>query len=105
MWSWERQQTAIYGALACPLHISGNFTLHDVERTCLRKKLIQNVHIAGFAVSNADKRRNIAVQVQQGVHLDGCLVLTKLGPGKQREAEVNGGRIDRKSTRLNSSHT
>jgi len=33
------------------------------------------------------------VQVQQGVQLHCCLVLTKLGPGKEGEAEVNGGRI------------
>jgi len=93
MWSWEPQQTAIYGGLACPLHISGNFTLHDVECARLGNELVEDVHIGSFAVGYVDKRRNIAVQVEQGVHLHSRLMTTKLGPGKQRKTEVNGGRV------------
>jgi len=33
LWSWERQQTAIYRALSGPLHISGNFTLQMLRIT------------------------------------------------------------------------
>src|SRR6516165_12066280 len=90
MWSWEPQQTAIYGGLACPLHISGNFTLHHVERAGSRHDLVENVHVVHFAVGNADKRGNVAVQVQHRTHLDGSFVLTELGPGEQGEAEVDG---------------
>ena len=48
-----------------------------------------------FAVGNADKRGDIAVQVQQRVHLHRAFVLAKLRPRKQRETEVDGGRIQR----------
>jgi len=68
-------------------------TIHDIKRTGFRKDLIQNVHIMHFAVGNADKRGNIAVQVQQRVHFNRCLVLAKFRPGKQRETKVNRGRV------------
>ena len=46
-----------------------------------------------FAVGNADKRGDVASQVQQRVHLHGSLALTELGPREQREAQVDGGRV------------
>src|SRR5205807_9588579 len=46
------------------------------------------------------KRRKIAVQVQQSMHLQRCLVLTKLGPAEERNAEVNGGRVQSVQTFL-----
>src|ERR1700730_12836814 len=55
-------------------------SVHDVERTGLGEDLIQNVHVVHFAVCNADKRRNIAVQVEQRMYLHRCFVLAKLGP-------------------------
>ena len=47
-----------------------------------------------FAICNAYKRWYIAVQVQQRVHLHRAFVPAKLRPGKQGEAEVDGGRIE-----------
>jgi hypothetical protein len=44
-----------------------------------------------FATRNADKRGDIAVKIEQGVQLDGGLVLAKSGPGEQRQAQVDGG--------------
>src|SRR5712692_9579271 len=41
-----------------------------------------------------------AVQVQQGVHLDGGLAPAKLRPRKQRQAQVDGGRIQSVQTLL-----
>jgi hypothetical protein len=35
------------------------------------------------------------MQVQQGVHFDGAFVLAELGPRKQGETEVDGGRVQR----------
>jgi hypothetical protein len=43
-----------------------------------------------LAVRNADECGDVAVQIQQGVHLDGGLVLTKFGPREQRQAQVDG---------------
>ena len=44
--------------------------------------------------SNADKRGNIAVQIQQRVHLHGGLVLAESRPRKQRQAEVDCCRVE-----------
>jgi len=41
-----------------------------------------------------DKCRDIAVQIEQCMHLDGGLAGTELRPGKQGEAEIDGGRIE-----------
>jgi len=60
--------------------------VHDVERPGLGQDLVENIHIVHLAVRNADERGDVAVQIQQGVHLDGALVLAELGPRKQREA-------------------
>jgi hypothetical protein len=35
------------------------------------------------------------LKVQQRMHLDGRLVLAKSGPREQRQAEVDGGRVQR----------
>ena len=47
-----------------------------------------------LACSNADKRGNIAVQIQQRVHLHGGLVLAESRPRKQRQAEVDCCRVE-----------
>ena len=47
-----------------------------------------------FAVCNAYKRGNIAVQVKQGMHLYRAFAPAKFRPRKQGEAEVDGGRIE-----------
>ena len=67
--------------------------IHHVERARLRHDLVQQVYVVHLAISNADKGGNVAVQVQQGVHLDGSFVLAKLGPREQGEAKVDGGGV------------
>src|SRR5271169_1335510 len=49
--------------------------IHDVERAGLRQNLVEDVDVMHFSVGNADKRGDVAVQVQQRVHLDGGFVL------------------------------
>jgi hypothetical protein len=34
------------------------------------------------------------VQVEQRVHLEGGFVLAEFRPGEQRQAEIDGGRVD-----------
>ena len=46
-----------------------------------------------FAAGNADKRGDIAMQVEQRVHLHRAFVAAKLRPGKQGQAEIDGGGI------------
>src|ERR1035437_3325485 len=67
--------------------------IHDVEGSSLRRNLVEDVDVMHFAVGNADKRGDIAMQVQQCVHLHRAFVAAKLRPGKQRQAKIDGGGI------------
>ena len=46
-----------------------------------------------IATGDADEWGNVAVQVEQSMHLDGGLAPAKIRPRKQRQAQVDGGRI------------
>jgi len=43
-----------------------------------------------FAIGNTDKRGDIAVQVQQRMHLDSGFVLPEFGPREQGQAQIDG---------------
>lgn len=47
----------------------------------------------GFGVGDGYESRDMAVVVEQGVHFDAALGLSKRGPGKEREAELYGGGV------------
>src|ERR1017187_6096864 len=64
---------------ALEIHIGA---VHDIESTGLRHDLVQDVYVVHSALGNANKRGDIATQVQQGVHLDGGFVFAKLRPRK-----------------------
>jgi len=55
-------------------------SVHNVKRTCFRHDLVQDVYVVHIATGDADERGNVAVQVQQSMHLDGGLAPTKLRP-------------------------
>src|ERR1019366_177698 len=46
-------------------------------------------------VCNADKRGDIAMKIEQRVHLDGGLVLPEFGPREHRQAQIDGCRVQR----------
>src|SRR2546428_7668083 len=46
-----------------------------------------------FSVGNANKSGDVAVQIEQRVHLDGTFGFAELGPGKQREAKIDRSRV------------
>ena len=75
---------------ALEIHVAA---VHDVERTRLRQNLIQHIDVVHFAVCNADKRRDIATQIQERMHLDGSLVPPETSSGKQRKTQVDGGGV------------
>src|SRR5271165_662482 len=56
--------------------------IHHVEGPSLRHNLVEDVHIMHGPAGDADKRGDVAVQIQQGMHLDGGLALAKLRPWK-----------------------
>ena len=73
-------------------------SIHNVEGAGLGVDFVKDVDVVHFAVGNADKCGDIAPQVQQGVHLHGSLALSELCPREQREAQVDGGRVQRVQT-------
>jgi hypothetical protein len=40
MWSWKRREAGICAALACQLHISGNFTFNQYKHGLSRRYLL-----------------------------------------------------------------
>ncbi len=51
--------------------------VHYVEGSGLGHDFIEDVHVMHGPAGDAEKRGNVAVQIQQGVHLDGGLALAK----------------------------
>ncbi len=74
--------------------------VHHIECSGFGKELVEDVHIVHFALCNADKGGDIAVKVEQRVHLDGGLVLAESSPRKQREAEIDRGGVQGVETLL-----
>ena len=72
----------------------GIATVHDIEGTGFNGQQIQGGHIRYLAPGNMHKTRDIAAQIDQGVELDSALATAKLSPGKQRQAEIDGGGIE-----------
>ena len=56
---------------------------------------VEDVHVVELAVRDVDEARDAAAQVEQGVQLDRALGLAELRPREQREAEVDGCRVQR----------
>ena len=53
-----------------------------------------------FSVGNQDKFGDVALKIQQRVHLDGPLGPAKPGPGEHRQAEVDRGGVERVDGRI-----
>jgi len=69
-------------------------TIHDIVGTWFDGKLIEDSHIVRFALGNSDKTRDAATEIKEGVQFDSRFASPKPGPGKEREAEIDGGRIE-----------
>ena len=69
--------------------------IHDVKRTGFPDELVEDVDIMHTAGGDNDDGGKIALEGQQGVEFDGGLVPAESRPGKEREAEVNGGGVQR----------
>lgn len=70
-------------------------TVHDVEGARLPDQLVEDIHVVNTARRDNDDGGKVALQCQQRVQFDGRLVPPEGGPRKQREAEVDGGGIQR----------
>ncbi len=69
--------------------------IHHVEGAGLGDDLVEDIDVVHLAIGDADKRGDIAVQVEQGVHLDGGFVLPELRPREQRQTQIDGRGIQR----------
>ena len=67
--------------------------IHHIDCRRLRNHQIKPIEVVQFAVGNMYNCRDISPQVQQRVHLGRCLGAPKRRPWKQRQAEVDGGRV------------
>ena len=67
--------------------------VHDVEGPGLGQNLVEDIDVVHFSIGNADKRGDVAMQIQQRVHFDGGLVLPEFGPREQRKTQIDGGRV------------
>ena len=70
-------------------------TVHDVEGAGFWDEQVERVDIVHFAVGDMDKAGNAAAQVEQSVQLDGCLGGAKRCPREHRQAQVDGGGVER----------
>jgi hypothetical protein len=69
--------------------------VEEIERTGLEIDQIERVDIVQLAVAEVDEARDVAVQIEQRVQLDGRLLGSKRCPRKHRQKQIDGGRIER----------
>jgi len=96
----DDEERRAHGESVQPLEIDVA-AIHEVDGPGLRQNLVEDVDVVHFSIGNADKGGDVAVQVQERVHFDGGFVLAKFGPGKQGKAQVDGGRVQRVQTPIN----
>jgi hypothetical protein len=102
-----RNETTETEVLACPCNEESTVqgptiqsfevevtAIHDVEGARLRSKLIQHIDIVNAGRSNANKRGNLATQIEQRVQFQSVLRGTEVGPGKQCHAQVDGSGVE-----------
>jgi hypothetical protein len=68
--------------------------IEQVERSGFQKQFVQKVDIVDLAPSHINTGRNAAAHVQQRVQLYRTLAAAKLAPGKQRQTQIDGGRVE-----------
>jgi hypothetical protein len=68
--------------------------IHHIDGSGLRHDQIERCGIAHFAVRNMDKAGDWTAQIEQRVHLHGRFGRTKIGPRKQRQAQIDRRAIE-----------
>ena len=69
--------------------------VHDVKAASFEGDPVENADVVELAVGNVDEGRNVAPQAEQRMELDRAFVFTEARPRKQRQAQVDGGRVER----------
>jgi len=68
--------------------------IHHIDGSGLRHDQIERRSIAHFAIRNMDKAGDRTAQIEQRVHLHGRFGRAKIGPGKQRQAQIDRRAIE-----------
>lgn len=68
--------------------------IHDVEGPWLREQQVEDGDIVRGAVGQVNERGNVATQVEQRMEFHGRLALAEARRGKQRQAQVDHGRVE-----------
>lgn len=67
----------------------------DVEGARRKAQFVQEVHVMDRAGREKDHGRQVAVEVKQGMQFDSGFVAAELGPREKRQAQVDGGGVQR----------
>lgn len=70
-------------------------TIHDIDRARFGHDQIQGVDIVQLAVGDVDEARYVAAKIKQRVHLHRRFGAAKMCPREHRQAQVDGGRVQR----------
>jgi hypothetical protein len=71
-------------------------TIHDVKSSGFEGQLVEDPDIVRFPLRHMDKSGDRASQIEKGVEFDSPLAFAKLGPGKERQTQVDRRRIEGK---------
>jgi len=86
----EEGARVVQGEQALEVHVGA---IHHVDGTGLGQQHVQDVDVVQLAVRDEDECRDGSAQIQQGVQFDRGLGGSKRSPGKQRQAQIDGRRI------------
>ena len=68
--------------------------IHDVETASLENDLIEDIDIVELAVRDMNESRDVAPQTEERMEFDRPFALAKTRPGKERQAQVDRGRVE-----------
>src|ERR1035441_4601180 len=69
--------------------------VHQVNATGFEKQFVENVNLVDFRGFDRNEGRNVALQIEQCMHLDSGILGAIARPGKQRQAQIDGSRVER----------
>jgi hypothetical protein len=79
---------------ACEIEIAA---IHEIERARLEDQMIEPVYLVDIAGRDMDRHRDRSPQIELGVDLDRGFGRAKLRPGKETQAEIDRGGVERVS--------
>src|SRR5258708_1673355 len=74
--------------------------IHYDEGSGFDGENVESVQIVALSAGDIDEGGNGAVNIDQGMKLYGRLGFSEFGPGEERQAEINGGRVKSVNSRI-----